>query len=70
MNGKARLTLLDRRCNRREFEIPSGWKHKTEGSASLGDRWWRWGDESWQPVGEHAFLGVSVKLLQAVIARA
>ena len=67
---KQTVMLLDRRCKKREFEVPSGWVQKTGGPALRGDRWWRWNDESWQPIGEHAFLGSDVGLLQAVITRA
>jgi len=67
---KQKLTLLDRRCQKREFEVPGGWVHKAAGAAQRGDRWWRWNDESWQPIDEHAFLGSDVRLLQAVITRA
>jgi len=70
MSKKAKLTLLDRNCKPREFDLPAGWRHKSDGVACRGDRWWRWGDASWQPVGEHAFLGSPVNLLQAVITRA
>lgn len=69
MSNQSKLALLDRNGKRREFDVPAGWKHKSEGAASRGDRWWRWGDESWQPIGEHAFLHSDVGLLQAVITR-
>lgn len=62
------LTLLNRKAKLQEFWIPKGWRHKANGTAQRGDRWWRWIDESWQPVEEHAFLGSPVGLLQAVIS--
>lgn len=63
----AKLTLLNRKCKPQEFSVPEGYAHKANGVAARGDRWWRWSDESWQPINEHAFLGSGVTLLQAVI---
>lgn len=59
--------LYDRGAKKRLFDIPSGWKRVTDDSARIGDRWWRWIDESWQPINEHAFLGVYAPLLQCLI---
>lgn len=67
MTEKTTLTLPDCMCVKREFAVPAGWTPKSEGLACRGDRWWRRSDMSWQPVGEHAFLGVPVGRLQAVI---
>jgi len=64
------LTLLNRSAKPQQFRIPDGWVRKTEGMARQGDRYWHWPDESWQPVGMHAFLGSYVGLLQAVITPA
>ena len=66
----ALVTLLDRRCKKREFALPAGWRQVKDGVAQRGDKWWRWGDESWQPVeNDNSFLHISVSLLQCVIRR-
>lgn len=61
--------LFDRKAKEREFDIPKGWRIVKDDTARCGDCWWRWSDESWQPIGEHAFLGQHGTLLQCLIRK-
>ena len=63
------VELLNRKAQKSTFSLPIDWVRVEEGPTKDGDRWWRWCDESWQPVDRQAFLGVDVSLLQCVIRK-